>query len=355
MRVGLLIWVALFPCLLAQAQPDMVSLKGHYGFLMPHHSRMKYLLQDHVGSADLAIGWTSDGRKKYQERYSYPERGICALYSTFGNPEELGFGIGLMPYIKFKWVDLGMYQFRFRLGCGVGYVSKHFERLTNYKNVAMGSHFHVAFDMNFENNFRLSENIQLTTGLSFSHFSNGAIRQPNMGLNLVRWNVGLLYKLREIEIVSSQKTDDQESEFKNYWQVGITGGFKEGGRLLGPLYPVSSVMLEFFHVFNDKNHLGICADFFYDGSLVPLEGGKPADAFQQGVCLAYGMPVGNTTFILQFGPYIHKSRSTEGKFYDRLVVRQKLTGNLSGAIALKSHFAQADYIELGLVYRIGKR
>src|SRR5688500_13808214 len=95
-----------FFCTLAPAQviPEYsVSGAGHFGFILPHHPDMRYLINAHVPGGEINFFLSPKNcRDENKCAYLLPERGLGLLFFDFGNPEELGQGISLSPYFNFK-------------------------------------------------------------------------------------------------------------------------------------------------------------------------------------------------------------------------------------------------------------
>jgi len=333
------------------SQPDIITAKTHYGFLMPHNTRMHAFAEEHIFSTEIIAGWTGTGKRQYESDYNYPERGICLLFTSLGSKEKLGYGMAPLAYIKFKWIEKEVYQLRFRVGLGAGFVSKPFNPYNNYKNIAIGSRLNAAADFSFENNFRISPSNTVTTGLSFSHFSNGAFQNPNLGVNLVRWNIGIIHRFREVERILLPTVDNKKSElFVNF---GLSAGKKDEFPVMGKKYWVSGFTADILHKPKRKHMFGLGLDLFYDASLLHNdEFPKQYDAFQKGISVVYGLALGRTSFIFQFGGYTFMNPKTVDRFYSRLSLRQYFSNNYYAFMAIKSHFGRADYIDAGLGYKL---
>ena len=78
------------------------------------------------------------GNKKWQQSYNYPKTGFSAVAINLGNEKELGMGLGIFPFIELP-INQRKINWRFKIGYGLGYIEKPFDRKTNYKNVAIGS------------------------------------------------------------------------------------------------------------------------------------------------------------------------------------------------------------------------
>ena len=168
----------------------IIEGKLHYGFLYAQHIELeKY--NAHFPAFELIIQQITYGKHKWERAYKYPLIGLSFFYSGYGNNPSLGKVYACMPFINFPLYKYRNFTAGFRLALGLGYVSKPFDRLTNYQNLAIGSHWNAAANLMLEARFRLNYYLTFTTGICLQHFSNGSLKLPNYGLNAPMVNIGV--------------------------------------------------------------------------------------------------------------------------------------------------------------------
>ena len=186
--------LAFFSCLACVGQNHPIysfSASGHFGFILPHHADMRYLINSHVPGGE--INFFKPPKKSSDENkciFYVPERGIGVLFFDLGNPEQLGKGIAFSPYFNFKINRSEKFNLMLRVGSGIGYVTKPFDRLSNHKDNVIGSHLNGFMNMRLNTCLNFSNIFRMDAGIGIAHFSNGAVKLPNLGINIVTVNLG---------------------------------------------------------------------------------------------------------------------------------------------------------------------
>jgi hypothetical protein len=251
----------------------------------------------------------------------------------------------------------------FRFGLGVGYLTKKFDRITNYKNTAIGSHFNAAANITFEGRYKINHRLTASLGFGLQHFSNGSLKLPNYGLNLPILNVGLAYRLaRENKYI----TDRFIPPVKPYAAIirhmmeldfGVSAGYKN----LKAVYGKDFIVYHFFqntlfHV-SRKSQVGFGLDLSYDGSHVTiLEAGgqivsNKLKILRPGINAAYELRMSKLGFLFNMGYYLGGQEHSNGPLYEKLSAQYNIGDHFFTNVMLKVHFGRADYIAFGLGYR----
>ena len=150
---------------------------------------------DHFSSTDLRIGWQTKGTQAWHHAHNLPYYGIGLYNIVFSNEEELGnpaavyffFGAPFYMNKRSSWD----YEFSF----GLSYNWKPYDDINNPFNIAIGSYQNAYIDAKIKHVWYMSKRFSLDLGLRLTHFSNGAIRLPNKGINLISPSVGLRYDM----------------------------------------------------------------------------------------------------------------------------------------------------------------
>ncbi|MFH0895502.1 MAG: acyloxyacyl hydrolase [Bacteroidota bacterium] len=357
---GLLMMFAFLPVVKAQQLiPYFVSPNLHYGFIIPHRSSMQHLITGHFTGYEICIGKSSSGASAWQAPYHYPDYGLSFLYTNLGNDEVLGKAIGLHPYVNFSLHQGKSSQLIFRFGTGLGWITKPFDVVNNYKNTAIGSHLNALISFRFEERFDITEKIKFSTALTYTHMSNGAFKVPNLGINIPSVSTGITYKFgNKKERITNKKPLSDSTKLR--FSFLVSGGVKEAYPEDGPKFPVLSSSLEISFPSGQKHFFGGGLDFFYDASIHEkykqkmLDPGADILLTRVGVKGSYELVFSKLSFLFQVGIYALSQDKTDGLIYDRLALRYKLNKNLLINLSLKTHLAKADFIELGLGYSLHK-
>ncbi len=332
-----------------------VNASVHYGFIIAHRVSMYALQRDHVRMAEFSLLRQTDGSKAWHSIYNYPLIGVKYHYFDLGNKEETGYAHSLMPFIEFDNSKNESVNFQYGFGIGASYFTKTFNVKDNYRNLAMGSHFSFAVCMSAALEWKVVLNTSVITGISFNHFSNGAIKTPNLGYNIPSARLGITYKFGKEEV----QHDVTQEEVEKRWRKSIClgAGVKQRYPVNGPNYGVVSLSFAGMKQVSKKSAIGAGADVHYDESLhtvLESDDGRKApvkDAFRAGICASYELIFSDFSLLFQGGRYFYSKHNSEGKFYQRLGMRYTFYRNWFACINLRSHFGKADFFEAGTGFK----
>ncbi len=295
--------------------------------------------------------------------YDYPIIGIAYWYSALGTSEALGDAHAVYPYINFPLTRNARARLFFRGGVGLGYLTKHFDRLENYKNIAIGSGINAAVSMAIQLRMKIISRLYVTGSLSLNHFSNGSMKTPNYGINILAINAGAVYMLNKENPFQKSKLMPElypyEFDGKKFFQVqvGAGVGYKNMDAELGGRYGVFAMYANVLKQVSFKSRVGIGLDLSYDGTDVVLyEKGseEPLDgkwrAMKTGGTFAWELMISKVSLVFNLGGYFSGKYKSEGGIYEKLAIWYYFNPNLYSSLTLKAHYARADYITLGIGY-----
>lgn len=345
-----------------QAPNLMMEVRGNYGFLVAHHLEMENFNR-HLPSFEINIARSTYGKNQWETLYNYPVTGVSYWNAWLGDRETIGQAHAMMPYIAFPLVKNDKSELNFRLAAGLGYLTKKFDRLDNYKYIAIGSHLNAAVNLMFEYRWKPIQHVQLSGGIQLMHFSNGSIKTPNFGLNIPSLSAGIAFRINKENpyIMRSIRPALTMYEFDghNYLEVRINTsyGTKTIGEVLGERYNVFANSVSVLKTTSYKGRAGLSFDFSYDGSDARYVGIKGVDydnnfqLIKPGVALMYEVVLSRMSFPFALGFYTGGKYRSEGISYYKAGLQYLLTKNIFASVTLKTHYARADYVAFGLGYR----
>lgn len=327
----------------------------HFGFVIPEYQHFNYLVDKPVQGIELCLHKASRGRNFWEQLYRYPEFGFSLFASSLGNNKVFGHEIALYPYIQIPLIRKEKFQFSTTFGFGAGYATRKFDLVNNYQNVSVGSHFNIHFNLKLSTHYDISSRFRVNAGLSFIHFSNANMAEPNLGVNLFTAHAGINYRIRErLPFIEHElKAHEPKHEFALIYALGG----KHTRALQTDVYFTSSISTEYKYHFKRKFHFGAGIDLFYDSSTEiemsanDLHNHKASDDFRTGIHLSQEVVFERFSFILQEGFYIGLVDEVNGKrMYNRGILRWKINPHWMMSISMKSHIHILDYPELGFGY-----
>jgi len=334
----------------------VIGFNAHYGFIWAHHPEIQYVIQGHIPAFEINIAKPTYGDKIWQQRYHYPDMGICFLHVDLGNPAILGNADAISGYMNFPLVSERKFNLNFRVGAGIAYLTKKFDRLDDHKNMVIGSHIDGTANLRLNTKIHLSDHLIMEAGLGMTHFSNGAFALPNLGLNIPTVNLGASYilgKKHEKIVTDTIISINKKMEYLVY----VTGGVTEinppgSNKYFAYTFSfVAGKRLTYMSRFN----LGL--DFFYNPANIKnlkqdtITLSNNLQNVQVGIKLGYELVISRLSIPIEMGTFLYTKYTGSGYLYHRLGLRYRITEHIIANVTLKTFWAKADYIEWGGAYR----
>lgn len=374
MQTGKLITSILFFVVLSYytiAQPSKpesihnltTEVQLQYGLLMSHHLELD-IFRSHFPAFEVSLQKATYGKRRWEAEYGYPLIGINFWYSGMGGYKELGSAFAVYPTINFPLVQSKVQSLNFKLGVGLGYLTKRFDRVDNYKNFAIGSHLNIAASLYFQYRRKISKMMTFTSGIGLTHFSNGSMKTPNYGLNILTATVGISSYLSNPNRSLNKKILPElysfEFDGRKYLSIDFATAFayKDMSHQYGESFIVMAAFANIMRRISYKSKFGLGLDLTYDGSdelilerrYVTVTNNMQLTKF--GVNAAYELMIDRLSFLFNLGFYLSGLERSEGEMYQRLTLRYFISNNLFANMVLSSHKGRAEYLGFGLGYRV---
>lgn len=336
------------------------------GFVVPHNSLMEPLITGHsVGGSVRVLKRVTN--KLYSRPYGNPYQGVDFTYINTGNIQQLGQQFALSFWNQFplnrRLFGSPTFNKKFlHLGIGMGYTTKIWDLQTNYQAPVLGSHVNAALSIGFEQQIFSTQSLQCKLGIRVTHFSNGAFQLPNLGTNTLALTLGV-----QPLIKPKDPRKDEEHEIlllrflsKYNHSLSYTQGWKEVMQPYGKKYPIHLLSAGWERrTSRVKRSFGLTADLMFNSSLIPLmenrDGVRPNNrsVFQLGVGPTFCQNFGNTQLRIVQGIYVWDKWAETTPVYQRVILRHAPKDkHWFIQFGLKTHFAKADYGEIGFGYRL---
>lgn len=336
----------------AQSYPEWgIEYRQKVGFLAAHRGTMGHLPAHHAFAGELSYYKRVSGRKQWHEQCGFPYVGGTFFGGSVGNNEILGTYWGGYGFIEFPFVRTKHYEFLGKMGSGLGYTAKVFDEVKNPKNVAMSSHVNALICIGLKSHFMFRQN-KITLGLDMTHFSNGAFKVPNLGVNLPYVSLGYA---RTVQRQERDSIVNQNIVPLRKWLFGITaiGSAKEMFPTGRKKYPIYALSAGFRWFSRPKVGFETSFDIISKQAIFAyrpeIEKGQ-WDIVQMGAYIGYLLPLDQLHFALGMGVYLKDKYQPEDFMYHRVGLRYYFSNGIHTQVVLKSHWARADYVEWGVGY-----
>ena len=344
----------------------LLETKIYYGFIYAHNLQLE-LFNSHLAAFEINLQQETYGKHQWERAYGYPNLGLSFWYSDLGKSPYLGSAFALIPYINFPILKDKHFFIGFRFGLGVGYLTKKFDRLTNYKNLAIGGHFNAAVNLMFDLRYRISNRFILSSGICLQHFSNGSLKLPNYGLNLPLFNLGIAYRLvKENKFIGDRfypPTEPFSVILYRYMEfnVGFAMGYKNLQAIYGENFFVYHLYENTFFRLSRKSKGGFGLDASYDASHIKklemenIEVKNKIQIVRLGINAAYGLVLSKFCFLVNLGYYLTGKEKSNGPLYEKLSLQYNFSKIVFANVMLKVHWGRADYIGWGIGLRFNQK
>jgi len=363
MRIGFLLFLFLPVYVLSQPlSSDGTALSMSYmaGKIFMHTPKIHLKAPPYSSGVELSYKKQTTGTKDWQQRFGFPEVGVNLFLSMNGS-KELGTALGIYPSIQFRLLTFKKAYWYFKLGGGIGLVSKHWERTpaADSMNNVIGSALNN-FTM-FQSGIRFTLNQHWTTnaGIHFYHLSNAAIRSPNFGINTFGIHVGVNYHPKGVvHVVEKKELIKRKNPLNLSGSVSIA--FAEDKTADGPVYPIATGTLFGSKMYCNKSRIMVGMDAIYNTksrafirNTYQMKDGKYLSSWQYTAFLGHEFLFGRIGFPVIAGAYLNRPVGGK-KIYQKLGMNlhyfhrnDKIIKDAYISLLLKTHLVQAQYAELG--------
>jgi hypothetical protein len=337
----------------------------YIGQILKHSPALLFDLEKLNKGIDINFKYQTFGKQKWNQYQRYPQMGVALVYFNFGNKEQLGQSVGILPNLTINILRKPKGYIQFQFGSGLAYITKPYHVDDNPKNNAIGSYWNSIVSFQFNGGVKIDDHWSAQLGFGLTHYSNGGTALPNFGINIAAGTVGVKYTPQPVKQENYTWHDDFLNIPQKRWgaQIHMDIGFRENNATGGPSYPIYIGSAAGVFHFNAVNRMlaGVEIEYntgVYHNIFNSASNSDPAHAKNQStrymVFLADEFMFGNFGVLLQMGIYIKRKERTAGSIYNRLSVRYYLppigkpATQFYVATYLKSHLSVAEYVAFGI-------
>jgi hypothetical protein len=336
---------------LVQAQEQkpylFVDAKILSGTILPHYSFMNYLVEERQKSFEIQVRKQTNTQCISSFLYRYPTYGIAYNFTSLGNRQKIGYASSLFAVLDIPIVTHKQFSLLYQCNLGLAYI--HSPVSKRIHNIAMSNHLNYFIGIDLFSQYRLSQSSAIRFGIDVSHISNGKVRTPNLGYNSIALSSSythtLAYNKYEYALYNYKNLPTHHA-IHAIW----SGGLKADDYLGEKRFPTSSLIVEYQPIFFYKYGVVLGADLFYDAS-------KPEHLFERNAQINAGLHTGVEVYYLPFGftmqtgMYVYNIPKDQRHFM-RVALRYYTEKSYIFQLGLKTHNATADFLEIGVGYRI---
>ncbi|WP_144280841.1 acyloxyacyl hydrolase [Chryseobacterium echinoideorum] len=381
------VFISSMACMKAQDSIQKSNLQAtlslQYGKFLGTNDYLKELKHRNFVGASAEITVQTDGSKEWHRRFGRPYYGGGIVAYDFLKNSAMGEPFAVYGSFGGRIKETPTHSLNYNTRAGFAFNWTPFDLEKGYLNQTFGSSASIYINFGANYKYYLTKNIDLGLGLNFNHFSNGALKHPNKGLNTFTSNLSLTYRFAEREFAPK----DTLSAFDEYatLDMNVFGGIrhsiffgKDEGfeyedvdlveKFKGRYYQNWGMETVYHRQVTYKSSLGLGIGLMYDedynNKFYQDENGviQSTKRFKREQLLlnvfpSYRLSISKFAIHLQPGFYLFKKsgdrRYDKTIFYQRVGFQYTIGKNFLIGIGLRSFkFHKADYIEWRLGYRI---
>lgn len=308
---------------------------------------------------DVRIGWRNFEKNHYTFLYRYPVFGIgysvtLPYYSEIGRPQAVyAFG-------EFPLTHKGLVR-KFNLSyygqIGLGFNLNPYDPYNNPDNQFIGSEMNAYVHLGFKANYKYTPKLTAFTMVGLKHYSNGATRKPNAGINLVPISIGFRTNLGKQDFEFEKEMEFPPLEKRWFWNFALYSGIKNY-TIGDPDYFRGGLGINYLWEAAIKYRLGLGMDVFFAPGMesrYPHQEFDFSDQVSVAVVGSWEWKLNNRLYVpIGIGAYLKRNELNDeiSWFYERVGVRYRFESNFFAGLQIKAHKAKADFFEFTVGYTI---
>lgn len=311
------------------------------------------------------------GDKLWEQLYNFPRYGAGVYSAQFIHFPEIG-----QPVAIYGMLDIPIFRWKsFSLNTGVGLgLTFNWESFGEDKlNIALGAEESTYIDAGTSLEYSFKNGFLIDIGTSFTHFSNGALKKPNFGINTFAPKISLGYSFNRSEnafkyqiVPEYQRQSECSVSFFTGWENILYKGNNVDSitKNKGVYYSTYGLSATFNRQISYKSKFGIGLMFGYMGaanSSITVNNGKLDDndasfgeGFELSIFPSYELVINRLSLLIQPGFYLYRTKypGRTPAAYQRLGVKYDVLKDISFGINLRAYnYYISDYIEWTIGYR----
>lgn len=362
-------------------KPSFIAVDAKGGWVFPTNDFVSGENKiPYYSSFSLKYGFGSKGDTWQDKAYGMPYYGLGFYSGNFLRKKDLGLPFAL--YL-FQGATIRRFNPRWSLNyewnLGMSFNWKSYDPFDNPNNVALGSSVNVYVAGSMYMKWRMNDAFDLNMGLSLTHFSNGAYRLPNKGLNLVAPYLELVYNINRPQLSTLLSSDLMPPEMEKHIVHDLlfnitsrqirfdTTGTGLPSRYIDRQFKVFGLGYAPMIVNSYKYRWGPSMEVVYDESSGarawrekhPVDGlyydrvelGDVWDRFSIGLSMKGEVTMPHISIFANFGYNLLHGNKYDYRFYQIMGVKGYLKDNLFGTFGIRaSRFSKAQYLYWSLGY-----
>ncbi|MDR3297395.1 MAG: hypothetical protein LBS94_04075 [Prevotellaceae bacterium] len=305
----------------------------------------------------LKFAWQLSPDHIYSSLYRMPLLGLGAYFGNFKN-QDIGYPVALFAWFEIPVLERKNFSFGYTGGFGLAWDFNAYNAEMNADNVFISTTRNCYVDLSLYGSYRVNEHFAVGASVGLKHFSNGARRKPNYGINIVPVGLTAKFQLSDHSRNVGHRPLDLPS-YIPYWRLNakVAYGLKQNS-IGSPTYTKGTVGISVMRQQSYKYRWGIGLEATL--ALGEDDRGSRRTGWREVVSPAATLcwewvVVPPVAVPVELGAYLQQPKAGNGEqrwYYERVGVRAYLTQQLWLGLTIKAHAASADFFEWGLGFAL---
>lgn len=363
-----------------------IKVEPFIGAYLMKSGNMKDIDPNPPSGIHFGIEFPSTQQRPWQQYLNNPTVGLGISYIDLGD-KVMGQAIAMYPYIMINGVRSEHFNLKVKIGSGLAGINEHYytteDKPIPNKTFSTTINAYLTAGLNLE--FPITRNFMINGELGFFHMSNGRMKEPNKGANVLYGGVGLVATINPTE--EEQKAIEYP-DLPYRWSINLTAssGIHAADQTDPKRFAIFSLHAGAIYSTCNWHGIGIGADLFYNDAI-----GNPLTnrgmyittterwkRMRGGLSLNNEFKFGNFTAMVDWGVYLfnpvrnlynndhpiygrgprplfYKSTEVgvnEAFHYIRFGVKYRIFDNIYLQALAKTHMHICELIEFGISYQI---
>lgn len=326
----------------------------HYGFIFAHVKEVKNTEGSLPWGIEIDLNRQLINNPVWDECRCYPRTGLVISYFDLDN-RVLGKSINAAWYVEpFLSVNHRI-NFSIKGAAGLSYLTHPYNEENNPGNMSYSTHVSFYLAMGLGASLKFNDHFSIKLSAYYNHSSNGAVKEPNKGINWPASTLHIYYALNPSPLTQRQKvrgSDYRKRPFRK--QVFVLATQRSLLYDESVHYLIIGTGLNASKQLSGMHALSAGIEGIADYSVRKRleQGNKSEKSFlQAGILIGHEFLMGKFIFSQQLGVYVFK----QVPYYDDVYQRYGLTyffhKSIGAGINLKAHRHVANFLDGRIIYR----
>jgi hypothetical protein len=217
---------------------------------------------------DLSLVQTGILKAGFTEVYGKPRMALTCRMVKMNNTDTFGYSMAVLPSYELPILQGSRFNLASKVCYGINFNTKQYSKEKNFDNRAIVSPINFGLDIGLRANVRIGSLAQLNVGAGLYHVSNGSIKMPNGGINIIYGQIGYSYFAYGLPNNWKQKTQYNKgiNPHFEYSVYGLVSHRELGYFDYLTRFWIAGLSQQLTYKFNHLYSLGIGLDGYYDAT-----------------------------------------------------------------------------------------